>query len=101
MSYRMVETGGRMKFLLDIMGRADKFSSKKVWYNGACLTVTGCLLWVTYKDSMDDMSYITLYSIYLMCLGGFEVIPKVLGMVLEFKNGRTTTTITATKEETA
>ena len=92
-----------MKFWIDIMGRADKFSSKKLWFNLSCLTATGCLIWITYKASMEDAMYITLYCIYLMCLGGFEILPKVLSMVLDFKSGRqtTTTTFTESKEEAA
>ena len=90
-----------MKFFIDIMGRADKFSSKKVWFNISCLIASGCLCYITYRNDMDDTYYIILYSIYLTCLGGFEIIPKILAMVLEFKTGRTTTTTTDfTVEET-
>lgn len=89
-----------MSFLKDIAGRDGKWSSKKVYYNLACLMATGCLGYITYRG-MTDTYYIVLYSIYLACLGGFEIIPKILGMVLQLKNGQTTTTTTATFQETS
>ena len=92
-----------MKFFADIMGRADRFSSKKVWFNLSCLIASGCLCYITYRNDMDDFYYIVLYSIYLTCLGSFEIIPKILAMVLEFKTGKPSnidTTLTTTKTTT-
>jgi len=76
-----------LKFIKEIFTRDGAASSKKFWFHGACLTATIVLLWVCYKDNMEDWAFIVLYGIYLACLGGFEIIPKILGMILEFKNG--------------
>ena len=80
--------GEQMQFFKDINYRDGKGSSKKWWFNIACLTATIILLWICYKDNMEDYAFIALFSIYLTCLGGFEVIPKILAMVLEFKTGK-------------
>ncbi len=47
---------------------------------------------------MDDNGYIAMLSIYLITVGCFDVLLKVIDMILQFKGSRTTTTITATKE---
>ena len=86
-----------MAFLKDIAGRDGKWSSRKVWYNLSCLSVTGCMIYITYRG-MDDNGYIAMLSIYLITVGCFDVLLKVIDMILQFKGSRTTTTITATKE---
>ena len=91
-----------MKFFIDLMGRDNKWSSKKVFYCIAGLVATICLLWITYRDTMEDWNYICLFSVYLVTVGGFEVMLKMMAMVLDFKSGRSVTTTTATfKEEAA
>ena len=89
------------QFFKAIVSRDGKISSKKLWYNFAGATATACLLWITYKDDMEDWTYICFYSIYLVTVGGFEVMLKMMAMIIEFKNGRstTTTTLTELKEE--
>ena len=89
-----------MRFFVDIMKRDGKYSSKKVFYNVAGITATIALLWVTYKDTMEDYAFICLFSVYLVTVGGFEVMLKMMAMIIEFKNGRSTTTTTATYKET-
>lgn len=94
-----------MKFLTDITYRDGKGSSKKLWFNLACLTATITLLWVCYKDNMEDWAFIIFYAIYLITVGGFEIILRMMAMVIEFKNGKpastsTITTTTATTEVT-
>lgn len=79
-----------MSFFKDIMGRDNKWSSKKVWFNIACLTGTFVLLLVAYKDTMEDYAFICLYAVYMASIGGSEIIPKMLAMILEFKTGRKT-----------
>lgn len=76
-----------MSFLKDITHRDGKGSSKKIWYNGAALAATCVLLWVCYKDNMEDWAFITLYAIYLCTVGGFEVVLKMLDMMIKLKNG--------------
>ena len=90
-----------MRFFVDIMKRDGKYSSKKVFYNVAGVAATVVLLWLAYKDTMEDYAFICLYSVYLVTVGGFEVMLKMMAMIIEFKNGRSTTTITETKEENA
>lgn len=77
-----------MSFLKDITHRDDKGSSKKLWYNGAALTATIVLLWVAYKDNMEDWAFITFYAVYLGTVGGFEVVLKIMDMLIQFKNGK-------------
>lgn len=77
-----------MSFFKDILGRDDKWSSKKLWYNVACLTATIVVLVMAYRNTMEAYAYICLYSVYLVTVGGFEVIPKILAMILEFKSGK-------------
>lgn len=76
-----------MKILYDITHRDGKGSSKKVWYNIAGLTSTIIVLWVCYKDTMEDYSFICLFAIYLVTVGGFEVMLRMMAMVIAFKNG--------------
>jgi phage-related holin len=78
----------RTEAFKEINSRDGKWSSKKIWFNVCCLTATIVLAWIAYKDTMEDYAFIIFYCIYLVCLGGFEIIPKVLGMVLEFKTGK-------------
>ena len=91
-----------MKFLKDITGRDGKFSSKKVWYNVAGFASTACLLWIAYKDTFEDYAFICLYAVYLVTVGGFEVMLKMMAMIIEFKNGKpssiTTETVTTKSE---
>jgi hypothetical protein len=76
-----------MKFITDLTHRDGKGSSKKLWFNIACLIATIIICWVAYKDTMEDYAFIVFYAVYLACIGGFEIIPKLLGMIIEFKNG--------------
>jgi hypothetical protein len=87
-----------VNFLTDITHRDGKGSSKKLWYNLACVAATVCLLWITYKDTFEDWAYICLYLIYLACIGGFEVVPKMMAMIIEYKNGKPLTTTTTIQE---
>lgn len=89
-----------MKFINDIVHRDGKGSSKKLWYNIAGLTATIILLWVCYKDTFEDYAFICLFSVYLVTVGGFEVMLKMMAMVIEFKTGKPSSTITTTKETT-
>ena len=92
-----------MKFLLDVAGRDGKWSSRKIWYNICGITSTVCLLWLTYQiKPADEISwmYIALYSIYLVTVGGFDVMLKMMTMIIEFKNGKPTTTSVETATST-
>lgn len=91
-----------MIFLRDITSRDGKASSKKLWFNIACFTSTVIVTWMAYLHCMEDYAFIALFSVYLVTVGGFEVIPKMLGMMIEFKNGKgTTTNTTITTKEVA
>lgn len=77
-----------MQFFKDITHRDNRGSSKKLWFNMACLTATFVLGWVCYKDNMEDWAFICLYATYLITVGGFEIILKMMAMIIEFKNGK-------------
>jgi hypothetical protein len=91
-----------MRFLHDITHRNGQGSSKKFWYNIAGLTATIVVLWVCYKDTMEDYAFICLFLTYLLTVGGFEVILKMTQMIVDIKSGHSSTTVTTstTKENT-
>jgi hypothetical protein len=37
---------------------------------------------------MEDWAFICLYATYLITVGGFEIILKMMAMIIEFKNGK-------------
>lgn len=80
-----------MNFIKDITHRDGKGSSKKFWYNIACLTATVVILWTAYKlptaEGMDDWVFIWLFGIYLVTAGGFDVILEVLRLILQLRTG--------------
>ena len=76
------------QFLKEITERNGESSSKKLWYNGACLTATIVLLWICYKDTFEDWAFISIYSVYLVTVGGFEVIIDLVNKIIEFKTGK-------------
>jgi len=88
-------------FFREMFSRDGTISSKKFWYSAAALTATICLLWVTYKDNMDDWIYVCLFCIYLVTVGGFEVMLKMMAMVIEFKTGKPATSSTTTTTSTS
>lgn len=79
------------KFLTDITSRNGAVSSKKFWYNVAGATGTGVVVWLAYKlptpDGMDDMTYVWLFGIYLLTVGGFDVILETMRLLVQFKSG--------------
>lgn len=77
-----------MAFIKDITHRDGIGSSKKLWFNISCFTATYVLVLVARKDTMEDYAFICLFAVYLVTVGGFEVIPKILAMILEFKTGK-------------
>lgn len=89
-----------MQFLHDLTHRNGQGSSKKFWYNISALTSTIILLWICYKDTMEDYAFIFLFMAYLLTVGGFEVILKMTQMVIDLKSGTTSskTSTVVTKE---
>lgn len=77
-----------MKFIKDLTHRGEVGSSKKFWYNISCLTATIVLFQVFIANTMEDYYMVILYAVYLVTVGGFEVIPKMLAMFIEFKTGK-------------
>lgn len=75
-----------------LIHRNGEVSSKKVFFCVACAVATVILLWVTYHQhleyGMTDEWFVALFMVYLVTVGGFEVIPKMLAMLIEFKNGK-------------
>lgn len=88
-----------MNFIKDITHREGKGSGRKFWFNIACCTATAVLLWVTARDTMEDEYLICLYSVYLVTVGGFEVIPKMLSMIIDLKNGGRHVGVTDSKQK--
>lgn len=88
------------QWLQEINYRDGKYNSKLVWYNLSCLTATSVVLWTCYRDLMEDYAFIWLFSIYLITVGGFEVILKAMSMIIDFKNGKPTSTVTSTVTST-
>lgn len=86
--------GSNMKFLKDITHRGDVGSSKKFWFNIACFTATVIIIKLAWQlcseYGMDDRVFVCLFVAYLASVGGFEVIPKMLAMIIEFKTGKGT-----------
>jgi hypothetical protein len=74
-----------MKFLHDLTHRDGQASTKKFFYAMACTVATICLVWITYRDTMEDWAYITLFLVYLLTVGGFEVILKMAQMIVDIK----------------
>lgn len=87
-------------FFTDLFYRDGKGDQKKTFYNVAGVTATACLLWACYKDNMEDYAFICLFSVYLVTVGGFEVMLKMMSMVIEFKNGKPTSTSSVTTTST-
>ena len=74
--------------IIDLVARDGKLSSKKVWYNVSCAASTLIMIYVTVKQIKVDYYYICLFSIFLVTVGSFEVIPKMLAMLIEWRTGR-------------
>ena len=85
-----------MKLFYDITHRNGQGSSKKVWYNVAGLTSTIIILWICYKDTMEDYAFICLFMTYLLTVGGFEVILKITQMIVDIKSGKSSTSTSTT-----
>lgn len=79
------------KFIRGITHRNGEPSSKKFWYNVAGLAATAIILYLAYtlptERGMEDWVFVWLFAIYLVTVGGFEVILQMMRMMLEWKNG--------------
>jgi hypothetical protein len=93
----------KSQFIKDITSRNGEGSSKKLWYNGACLFSTIMMLYITYKQpteyGFEDWAYVCLVLVYLGCVGGFDVILEMMRLLVQFKNGSVGTEITKTSTE--
>lgn len=78
-------------FVKGLTHRNGEPSSKKFWYNIAALVASIVIIWEGYKlptvDGMDDWSFIWLFAIYLITVGGFEVILEMMRLAITWKTG--------------
>ena len=79
----------KFEFIRGLTHRNGMASSKKTWFNGACLTATAIMAWLAYKlptvDGMDDWAFIWLFAIYLVTVGGFDVLLEMMKLALQWK----------------
>ena len=82
----------KLPFIMDITHRDGSGSSKKLWYNLACMTATVVLLWCAWAlpsdKGLEDWAFIWLFAIYLVTVGGFEVLLKMMTLVVAWKGGK-------------
>lgn len=81
----------RYQFIKDLTHRNGQGSSKKFWYNMACFTATVVMLWIASKlpteFGMDDWIFVVLFGVYLITVGGFEVILEVAKLFIQWRTG--------------
>jgi hypothetical protein len=85
-------------FWKETLGRDGKWNDKKIAYAIACLVASYILVFIAWKDNMEDWAFICLYCAYLVTVGGFEIILKMMAMIIEFKNGKPSMTTTTIQE---
>jgi predicted outer membrane lipoprotein len=92
----------KYQFIKDITSRNGEGSSKKLWYNGACLVssiVVIRLAWTLPTEyGMEDWAFVWLLGVFLVCVGGFDVILEMMRLAIQWKSG-TPAPSTVTVEE--
>lgn len=93
----------KIQFVKDITHRNGEGSSKKLWYNLACLAATAVLLRLAWKlstaDGMEDWTFVWLFAIYLVTVGGFDVILEMMRLVIQWKTGATPSVVPENKPD--
>lgn len=86
----------KLSFLKDITHRDGEGSSKKLWYNVACGAATVIMLWEAFQlpsaYGMDDWAFIWLFGVFLLSVGGFEVLLQVVRLIKGVPDANNTAT---------
>jgi hypothetical protein len=89
-------------FFTGLTHRNGEVSTKKIFYGVAGAASTFIIVYEALKlptpDGMDDWAFIWLFAIYLVTVGGFDVILEMMRLVISFKNGTVAPTVKVVEE---
>lgn len=82
----------KVGFFKSIVYRDGASSSKKLWYHGACAVACVIMLYLAFTlptdRGMEDWTFVWLFAIFMLTVGGFDVILQALKLIIEWKNGK-------------
>ena len=78
------------KVIREISQRDGKLSSKRFWYNAAGLASTLIIVYLAWTlptvNGMEDWVFVWVFAVYLITVGGFEVILEMMRLAIQWKN---------------